>query len=343
MIRGYEDEANFRKEQAKKKKQQEDEADRKRLVNVDELEQKENQLKNEQKKKLLTEQLNDLEEFNRRKARDQQRKQAEGELNKQLMQEQERRMLEPLNRYKDRLNNMNNRIYGNVYKYNGILNSPIDKEAFNAKDDFEFNRKIAEQHARDKENQRRNPEGLEERLKELEKEKEQGNNNELLEKRNNQRLYKQYLDGQNQANYLKKKNEPQEDTRPQLIMPAYWYPNRPVPILRKARDSLQFSKNQNQYFDKDMNRFFNWDSQYNTLMDYDNSGRYLGDSDLRHNPITCPVNDYYYNKYVNKLKKNSEYVPGVDPTPLNLTEGNAYQQAAAAGNRTHTLADNYVV
>ena len=35
----------------------------------------------------------------------------------------------------------------------------------------------------------------------------------------------------------------------------------------------------------------------------------IGDSKLRHNPITCPVNDYYYNKYVNKLKKESEIVP----------------------------------
>ena len=30
---------------------------------------------------------------------------------------------------------------------------------------------------------------------------------------------------------------------------------------------------------------------------------------MRHNPITCPVNDYYYNKYINKLKKESEVIP----------------------------------
>lgn len=45
-------------------------------------------------------------------------------------------------------------------------------------------------------------------------------------------------------------------------------------------------------------------------MDYEGNNRYLGDSKLRHNPITCPVNDYYYNKYVNKLKKESEIIPG---------------------------------
>ena len=67
-------------------------------------------------------------------------------------------------------------------------------------------------------------------------------------------------------------------------------------------------------YDEDMNKFFHWDSQYNTLMDYPNAGRYLGDSGLRHNPITCPVNDYYYNKYVNRMKKNCEYIPPTSQT-----------------------------
>ena len=98
---------------------------------------------------------------------------------------------------------------------------------------------------------------------------------------------------------LAKLNEGQDDSRPQLIMPAYWYPNRPIPLYKKAKDSLDYSKNSNSFFRGrgDMNRFFEWDSQYKTLMDYDNTGKYLGDSNLRHNPITCPVNDYYYNKF----------------------------------------------
>jgi hypothetical protein len=33
---------------------------------------------------------------------------------------------------------------------------------------------------------------------------------------------------------------------------------------------------------------------------YKERGNYLGDSRLRHNPITCPVDDVEYNKYVNK-------------------------------------------
>ena len=100
------------------------------------------------------------------------------------------------------------------------------------------------------------------------------------------------------------------DMRPQLLMPAYYYPNLPEPIYHKARDSLLASKNQEEYFGKDMNRFFKGDATDNTLINYEGNNRYLGDSKLRHNPITCPVNDYYYNKYVNKLKKESEYIPG---------------------------------
>ena len=126
---------------------------------------------------------------------------------------------------------------------------------------------------KDRENQKKNPLGLDQRLKDMENLKEIDRQFQK-EKQNNQKLYKEYLDNQNEVNYLAKLNKPPEDTRPQLLMPAYWYPNRPIPIHKKAKDSLLFSKNPNNYFDKDMNRFFHWDSQYNTLMDYDSSGRY---------------------------------------------------------------------
>ena len=100
------------------------------------------------------------------------------------------------------------------------------------------------------------------------------------------------------------------DMRPQLLMPAYYYPNLPEPVYHKARDSLLASKNQEEYFGKDMNRFFRGDSSSSTLMNYEGNNRYLGDSRLRHNPITCSFNDYYYNKYVNKMKKENEYILG---------------------------------
>ena len=109
--------------------------------------------------------------------------------------------------------------------------------------------------------------------------------------------------------HLNKLKQNEEDTRPSVMMPSYYYPNVDMATRRIANDSLLFSKNQEKYFEKDMNKFFRWDSQYNTLMDYENKNSYLGDSNLAHNPITCPVNDYGYNKYVNKIKKDSEVIP----------------------------------
>ena len=129
------------------------------------------------------------------------------------------------------------------------------------------------------------------------------------ENKNRQKLYKQYLDNQTELDKLNKLKDVGDDMRPQLLMPAYYYPNLPEPVYHKARDSLLASKNQEEYFGKDMNKFFRSDAEQKTLMDYEGHNRYLGDSKLRHNPITCPVNDYYYNKYVNKLKKESEIVP----------------------------------
>ena len=330
MNRGYEDEVNFRKEQERRRKMEEDELDRKRLEGLKRQDELEYQMRKEQKNRLLSEQLNDLDKYNRKKELDNLKKAEEGKENKKLFDEENQRMLGPYNQYRNRLNDLNNKIYGNVYKYNDLMNGPINKDAFNAKNDFEFNRIIAEQREKDRENQKKNPLGLDQRLKEMENLKEIDRHFQK-EKQNNQKLYKEYLDNQNEVNYLAKLNKPPEDTRPQLLMPAYWYPNRPIPIHKKAKDSLLFSKNPNNYFDKDMNRFFHWDSQYNTLMDYDSSGRYLGDSKLRHNPITCPVNDYYYNKYVNKLKKNSEFIPN----PNSRSAGEYYRNSVNPNKITY--------
>ena len=144
--------------------------------------------------------------------------------------------------------------------------------------------------------------------KELEDDAKKKRENDL----NRQKLYKEYLDNQNQLDKLNRLKNQRDDMRPQLIMPSYYYPNLPEPIYHKARDSLLASKNQENYFGKSMKKFFSEDASRSTLLDYEGSSRYLGDSKLRHNPITCPVNDYYYNKYVNKLKKESEVIPEND-------------------------------
>ena len=209
------------------------------------------------------------------------------------------------NDYKDRVKGLNDKIYDNLQNLNGLNGNSINPDAFKAKNDYEFNKIMAEEKAklRNKKDMNDNyyNNGIEEE-KELDRLKHE-------EKLRNQRLYKEYLDNQNEIDHLNKLNQSNEDMRPQLIMPAYFYPNRPVPLHKKARDSLLFAKNQKDIFDQDMNKFFRYDSQHSTLIDYERSGGYLGDSKLRHNPITCPVNDYYYNKYVNQMKKATEIPP----------------------------------
>ena len=308
MMKGYENESNLRRENMRKRKELENEEDRKRLLDVDAFAKSEKERERDKKRKLYNDQMDDLDNFNRRKAANDMRKKEEDEkLIKNFPNESDKWDL-PYNQMQDKLKNKNNRMYGNISNYNNLLGEPIDPNAFNAKNDLEFNKMIADQRAKKRKEDKLNPELANEILKqkkEFEDDAKKKRENDL----NRQRLYKEYLDNQNQLDKLNRLKHKGDDMRPQLLMPAYYYPNLPEPIYHKARDSLLASKDQENYFGKDMNKFFKGDASRNTLLDYEGSSRYLGDSKLRHNPITCPVNDYYYNKYVNKLKKEYEVVP----------------------------------
>lgn len=87
-------------------------------------------------------------------------------------------------------------------------------------------------------------------------------------KMDNQRLYKNYLDQQTEIN---KDNHHNEDSNfEQLIMPGYTYLNRPIATNKKAKDSIELVKN-NALFDanlKPMDKFFSWEAQYETMIDY---------------------------------------------------------------------------
>ena len=303
VMKGYEDEFNARKERLKKQKELEDAEERKKFVDIGALERAEKEKENEKKKILLREQLNDLDSYNRKKDLESMRdKNADANMLKNLNDPWGKQY----DAFKDNLAKKNDRIFGNAQKYNNLLGNPLDPNIFNAKNDDEFNKLLAAE--KERERKKIDPTELNQALKnydewnkDLKRQKE--------ENKNRQKLYKEYLDNQTELDRLNKMKNNTADTRPQLLMPAYYYPNLPEPVYHKARDSLLASKNQEQYFGKDMNRFFRGDASSNTLMDYEGNNRYLGDSKLRHNPITCPVNDYYYNKYVNKLKKESEVVP----------------------------------
>ena len=78
MNRGYEDEANMRREKERRRKMEEAEMDRKRLEGIKRQEEMEYQMRQEQKKRLLNEQLNDLDRYNRKKELDNMKKAEEG-------------------------------------------------------------------------------------------------------------------------------------------------------------------------------------------------------------------------------------------------------------------------
>ena len=304
VMRGYEDEYNARKAQLKKQKELEDAEYRKQFVDVGALEKAEKEKEQAKKKNLLREQLNDLDLINKKKEYDNQR---EKDNDKNMMKNLRDPWGKQYNTFRDNLAKKNNRIFGNASKFNNLLGTPLDPNIFNAKNDDEFNRLLAE--AKAKEKNLKDPTELEQALKNLD-EWNKGLKKQKEDNKNRQKLYKEYLDNQTELDKLNKIKNNGDDMRPQLLMPAYYYPNLPEPVYHKARDSLLASKNQEEYFGKDMDRFFRGDASSNTLINYEGNNRYLGDSKLRHNPITCPVNDYYYNKYVNKLKKESEYIPG---------------------------------
>ncbi len=277
----------------------EDLEERKKFVDVNALEKAEKEKENEKKKLLLRDQLNQLDLVNQKKAYENQRN-----------KDNDANILNPWGKqyllFKNNLSKKNDRIFGNAEKFNNLLKNPYDPNIFKAKNDDEYNKLMAEAKLREK--NKIDPAELEKVNKDF---NDYNNGLKRLkeENKNRQKLYKQYLDNQTELDKLNKLKDVGDDMRPQLLMPAYYYPNLPEPVYHKARDSLLASKNQEEYFGKDMNKFFRSDAEQKTLMDYEGHNRYLGDSKLRHNPITCPVNDYYYNKYVNKLKKESEIVP----------------------------------
>ena len=308
MMKGYENESDMRKERMRRRKLKENEEDRKRLVDVDTITRAEKEKERERKRLLYNEQMNDLDRFNRRKELNFLKRRQEDEKIIKNFKNESDKWEAPYNQMQDKLRNSNNRMFGNISNYNNILGDPIDPKAFGAKNDLEFNKMIADQKEMRRKMEKLNPNLTNELLRqkqELEEDLKRKRENDI----NRQKLYKEYLDNQNQLDQLNKLKNLRDDMRPQLIMPSYYYPNLPEPIYHKARDSLLASKNQENYFGKSMKKFFSGDASSNTLLDYEGSSRYLGDSKLRHNPITCPVNDYYYNKYINKLKKESEVIP----------------------------------
>jgi hypothetical protein len=205
-----------------------------------------------------------------------------------MIEAEYKRQTERENEYKNKLNNMNEKIYNHALKLNGYYqnsnpNSPSFKEPFYVKNDHEFNRKLAEIRANERENQKRDQTMVNQRLKDLEVQRD-FDNKQKIERAEHQRHYKEFLDYQKVS---KDSEKPVDDKAPNpLIMPSYHYPNKPIPTSKRAVDPLSWMMR----------------SGENVLLD---SGRhcYLGDTQLRHNPIVQPLDNIDYNKYLNKQRK----------------------------------------
>ena len=101
--------------------------------------------------------MDDLDKFNRKKqAYFLKRKQEDEKIIKNFDNVSNTWEL-PYNQMQDKLRNSNNRMYGNISNYNNILGDPIDPKAFDAKNDLEFNKMIADQREMKRKQEKLNP------------------------------------------------------------------------------------------------------------------------------------------------------------------------------------------
>lgn len=260
-------------------------------------------LDQEKKEKIRQEQENDLLNYYKRKDKERLDKIKEGQINQELFQQQNQRLNDSYNQYKNKIASMNNRIYNNALRYNEFVNGGKNDDLYKANNDFDFNKRIAELRSKEKHDRLYNSEVY---LKMREEEQKQNREfDELVkqQKLNNQQNYRSFLDQQNEQKKLERdssKKSTLKDSAEQLLMPSYKYPNLPQPLKKKAFDPLN-------YYAKTPN------SPNINNYNIERPG-YLGESKLRHNPITCPVDDIDYNKYVtNNLNKYYNGLSNINP------------------------------
>ena len=202
---------------------------------------------------------------------------------------------------------MNHRIYDNAKRLNKYITGS-DNDLYNETSDFNYNKKLSEIHMKQKHDKifNQNEFNIQEQI---EKQNQQYKEYMLQSKINNQKNYKQFLDYQ----YKEKRNKPSPliESGEQLLMPSYRYPNLPKPYAKKAFDSLS-------YFERTPNK--------NDIFTIRKKNTYLGDSSLRHNPITCPIDDIQYNRYVNSSINSMPKFNSDSGSDLNRSEPNNINQ-----------------
>ena len=85
------------------------------------------------------------------------------------------------------------------------------------------------------------------------------------------------------------------------ILPSYFTVNRPIPIYKKAADTINLIKNYQQFENSidSLNNKGNF-SKNNNIASWETK--------LNHNPITHPLMDINYNKYLGKSVSQKKQV-----------------------------------
>ena len=114
-MQGYRDEYNLRKKDLKKLKELEDAEERKKFLDIPALERAEKEKEKEKKKILLKAQLNDLDNFNKKKEYENQQ---EKDLDDNILKNKRDPWGKQYDLLRDDLAKKNNKIFGNASKYN---------------------------------------------------------------------------------------------------------------------------------------------------------------------------------------------------------------------------------
>ena len=281
----------------------------------------EKKIEKEKKENLRQLQQEDLLNFYRRKDEERSLRDKELENNLKTMKERENKLFDSYNQYKDKIYKLNNNIYENALRYNDYMNGGKNDELFKVNNDLEYNKRIAELKDREKRLNLINSNQQILRKYEEDNEKQKEIDRLMKEQRlNDQKNYRNILDRQSEErrNELKRiRSDYYNMGKEQLMMPGYKHPNLPKPleqyVLSNSLSSSYIGKNNN------------YANYFNTQRRID----YLGDSSLKHNPITCPIDDLEYNKYViDGLKKVYDY-----------TEEKRYRDMKL--NRSFSYSNNY--
>ena len=282
---------------------------------------KEKQIEKEKKENLRQLQQEDLLNYYRRKDEERSLRDKELEKNLKTMKERENKLFDSYNQYKDKIYKLNNNIYENALRYNDYMNGGKNDELFKVNNDLEYNKRIAELKDREKRLNIINNNQQILRKYEEDNEKQKEIDRLMKEQRlNEQKNYRNILDRQSEErrNELKRiRSDYYSIGKEQLMMPGYKHPNLPKPLEQYVLSnslSTNFIGNNNNY-----TNYFNSQRRID----------YLGDSNLKHNPITCPIDDLEYNKYViDGLKKVYDY-----------TEEKRYRDMKL--NRSFSYSNNY--